>query len=212
MCNVAVTYQIRYGCSHDIGSNWDPRRCQPLSEDTRMCADKPWCSGPQQDSCSGSCLLHITAYLQCSLCAGVLWHIISHETPAPAVALYSPVLLRVGVFLTYHWSRDSTFRLICRQQTLCGMHASIFLHTRMTTRAGSLVYVLSQERLLSSMCGYKLIISSSFEPAPSHANWVVFDPARIRFVADLHASDTLWHHACIDSWPLISWMEAGESL
>ena len=32
-------------------------------------------------------------------------------------------------------------RLACTQQTDCGMHASIFSHTRTTTRAGSLVYV-----------------------------------------------------------------------
>ena len=32
-------------------------------------------------------------------------------------------------------------RLACTQQTHCGMHTSIFSHTQMTTRAGSLVYV-----------------------------------------------------------------------
>ena len=31
--------------------------------------------------------------------------------------------------------------LACTQQTHCGMHVSIFSHTQMTTRAGSLVYV-----------------------------------------------------------------------
>ena len=30
------------------------------------------------------------------------------------------------------------FQLACMQQTHCGLHASIFLHTQMTTRAGSL--------------------------------------------------------------------------
>ena len=47
--------------------------------------------------------------------------------------------------LTYElnrFRRDSgAIRLACTQQTRCGMHASIFLHTQMITRAGSLVYV-----------------------------------------------------------------------
>ena len=40
--NVSVQINVQlYGCGHGIGSNWDQRRCQPLSEDTRTCADKP---------------------------------------------------------------------------------------------------------------------------------------------------------------------------
>ena len=34
-----------------------------------------------------------------------------------------------------------TSQLACTQQTHCGMHVSIFSHTRMTMQAGSLVYV-----------------------------------------------------------------------
>ena len=47
--------------------------------------------------------------------------------------------------LTYELTRvrrfAGAFWLACTQQTHCGMHASIFLHTQIITRAGSLVYV-----------------------------------------------------------------------
>ena len=49
-----------------------------------------------------------------------------------------------------------TARLACTQQTHCGMHASIFSHTQMTTRAGSLVYVRvesGRDRAHKEICG-----------------------------------------------------------
>ena len=58
-----------------------------------------------------------------------------------------------------------TLRLACTQQTHCGMQASIFLHTRMTTRAGSLVYVRVESGRYTSKRGYQRtlpIIFSSF--------------------------------------------------
>ena len=59
-------------------------------------------------------------------------------------------LTSVGKYSSYEnwpmkWPRfrrvTGPSRLACTQQTHCGIHASIFSHTRMTTRAGSLVYV-----------------------------------------------------------------------
>ena len=55
-------------------------------------------------------------------------------------------------------------RLACTQQTHCGMHTSIFSHTQMTTRAGSLVYVRVESGCKRAE-GHKRtlpIISSSF--------------------------------------------------
>ena len=84
------------GCGHGIGSNWDQRRCQPLSEDTRTCADKPWCSGHlavflQQRLTAAHHDLSPVLYSPFRYVGAAPWHIISHETPAIAVALYSPV-------------------------------------------------------------------------------------------------------------------------
>ena len=97
------------GCGHGIGIIWHQRRCQSdthsaawghlLTQDTRMCADKPWCSG-HQDFCSVAVVrpLHIIAYQWCPRS--------THLQPSK----------RVPIYRTAKWSqyRDHTrhYRLV----------------------------------------------------------------------------------------------------
>ena len=81
-------------------------------------------------------------------------------------------------------------RLACTQRTYCGMRTSIFSHTQMTTRAGSLVYV-RMERGRENHEGYKRtlpIISSRF--------WIAVGLrglTDLNFTFGVHYSSYLWY-------------------
>ena len=73
----------------------------------------------------------------------------------------SPALFNFASTIRQHYSAGQLV-LACTQQTHCGMHASIFLHTRMTTWAGSLVGLCPSREWSQTSQRTLLIISSSF--------------------------------------------------
>ena len=117
--------------------------------------------------------------------------------------------------------------LACTQQTHCGMHASIFSHTRMTTRAGSLVYVRVESgrvrareenmriyRSFPAVLKWLWTSKGLYNASSVMLNNLLTSKGRFRSTriylwtdsispchrlcsAGLHTTDTLWH-ACID--------------
>ena len=102
-----------------IGIKEDVGRCHRML--ARTCADKPWCSGHQQDSCSGGCLLHITAYQRCPPSALYLpvryvrasadASLVMRHPPQPWAGASSATLpFAPNTVTTPHWDLDIMFR------------------------------------------------------------------------------------------------------